>query len=162
MVLSLIRDLGAGKLSLDIEEIKVFQNNAYPMLFIDKIIEVVPGNYAIGLKNFTYNEWFFPSHFPDEPNVPGFIQIECLVQVFLMSFLSQEEYRGMKTNFVSINEIRFRKKITPGDQLEIHAQLLSLHRGIAKGKAVGRVDRNIVVTGEFVVAIPEVLNRFRP
>ena len=64
------------------------QRNKYPLLFIDKIIKIIPGKEAIGVKNFTYNEWYFPSHFDDEPNVPGFIQIECLVQTFLMTFLT--------------------------------------------------------------------------
>ena len=75
----------------DIPEIKKFQRNRHPLLFIDKITKLIPGKEARGLKCFSYNEWFFPSHFDDEPNVPGFIQIESLVQTFIMTFLSLEE-----------------------------------------------------------------------
>lgn len=75
---------------------KKYQQNRYPCFFVDKIVEAVPGEYAKGYKNFTYNEWFFPAHFEDEPNVPGFVQIETLTQVFLMTFLTFPENKGKK------------------------------------------------------------------
>ncbi|MFA5196346.1 MAG: UDP-3-O-[3-hydroxymyristoyl] N-acetylglucosamine deacetylase, partial [Bacteroidales bacterium] len=64
--------------NLDAYVIQQYQQNRYPLLFIDYVEEVVPGKSAKGHKNFTFNEWFFPAHFADEPNVPGFIQIEAL------------------------------------------------------------------------------------
>ena len=88
--------------SYSLSEIKECQQNRFPMLFVDRITEAVPGEYAKGFKNFSYNEWFFPTHYEDDPNVPGFIQVEALVQVFLMTFLTLDEYRGMKTSFVSM------------------------------------------------------------
>ena len=66
-------------LSFDIPGILLCQKNRYPLLFVDSISEVIPGVSAKGVKNFTYNEWFFPAHFDGDPNVPGFIQIESLV-----------------------------------------------------------------------------------
>ena len=88
------------KTTLFLEDIIKIQQNRYPLLFIDKIIDLKPGKSAVGIKNFSYNEWFFPAHFQDEPNVPGFIQIECLVQTFLMTFLTLKENKGLKTNFL--------------------------------------------------------------
>ena len=79
---------------LDAYAIQQYQQNRYPLLFVDWITEAVPGVSAKGYKNFTYNEWFFPAHFADEPNVPGFVQVECLTQVFLMSFLTIPAYKG--------------------------------------------------------------------
>ena len=141
-------------LSFDLNGIKECQRNRYPLLFIDKITEAVPGKYAKGLKNFSYNEWFFPAHFDDEPNVPGFVQTEALTQTFLMTFLSIDEYRGNKTSFVSMNNVKFGRKIEPGDQLEIIATLDFFRRGIAKGHVESFVDGEIAASLELTVAIP--------
>ncbi|NBO19789.1 MAG: beta-hydroxyacyl-ACP dehydratase, partial [Proteobacteria bacterium] len=84
---------------MDIRAIIKHQRNRYPVLLIDKILDLVPGERAIGVKCVTYNEWYFPGHFDDEPNVPGFVQIESLVQTFILTFLCKPEYAGMKTNF---------------------------------------------------------------
>ena len=72
------------KINLDIPGIKACQQNRHPVLFIDKIVDTTPGEEANSIKCFSYNEWFFPAHFEDDPNVPGFVQIETLTQVFLM------------------------------------------------------------------------------
>lgn len=147
---------------MDIRAIIKHQRNRYPVLLIDKIIDLVPGEHATGVKCFTYNEWFFPGHFDDEPNVPGFVQIESLVQTFIMTFLCKPEYVGMKTNFVSINNIRFKKKIVPGDVLRIEATLETFKRGIAMGSAESFVDEEPACSAEFVVAVPDILNQFKP
>lgn len=94
-------------LKFDSMGIQQCQRNRYPLLFIDKIEEAVPMERAYAIKNFSYNEWFFPAHFDDEPNVPGFVQVEALAQTFLMTFLCVDEYRGMKTAFVSIDRTKF-------------------------------------------------------
>ncbi len=149
-------------LSFDINGIKACQQNRYPLLFVDKIYDVIPGVSAKGIKSFTYNEWFFPAHFEDEPSVPGFIQIESLVQTFIMTFLTLDEHRGKKTNFVSIENVKFRKKIIPGDQLEVHARLDSFKRGIAKGSVESFVSGEPACRADFIVALPDVLNYFKP
>lgn len=155
-------DESSKALSFDIMGIKECQRNRYPLLFVDRITEAVPGKSAHGIKCFSYNEWFFPAHFDDEPNVPGFVQVESLVQTFIMSFLCMEEYRGKKTNFVSINNVRFKRKIVPGERLDIEATLDSLRRGIAKGHAESFVDGEPACSAEFVVTIPDVLEGFKP
>lgn len=148
--------------ALDINAIIRCQRNRYPVLLIDKILDLVPGERATGIKCFTYNEWFFPGHFDDEPNVPGFIQIESLVQTFILTFLCKEEYVGMKTNFVSINNIQFKRKIIPGDVLKINAILTSFKRGVAAGSAISYVDDEIACSAEFVVSVPAILDQFKP
>ena len=152
----------AGMNTLDINGIIKHQRNRFPVLLIDKIIDLVPGDRATGIKCFTYNEWFFPGHFDDEPNVPGFVQIESLVQTFILTFLCNEEYAGMKTNFVSINNIKFKRKIVPGDVLTIEATLKSFRRGIAIGEASSFVDKDPACSAEFVVAVPDILDQFKP
>lgn len=148
--------------TLDIIDIIRHQRNRYPVLLIDKIINLVPGESAIGVKCFTYNEWFFPGHFDDEPNVPGFVQIETLVQTFILTFLCQDEFAGMKTNFVSINNILFKRKIIPGDSLQIEATLRSFKRGIAMGSAESFVEGEPACRADFVVSVPDILDKFKP
>lgn len=148
--------------NLDACAIQQYQQNRYPCLFIDYVEEAVPGKSAKGYKNFTFNEWFFPAHFPDEPNVPGFIQIEALTQLFLMTFLTLPGNKGKKTGFVSIENARFRKKIIPGNRLDIQAELKSYRRGLAKGTSVGYINGEVACSAELVIAIPDILNEFMP
>lgn len=148
--------------NLDAYTIQQYQQNRYPCFFLDFVEEVVPGERAKGFKNFTFNEWFFPAHFPDEPNVPGFIQIEALTQLFLMTFLTLPDNKGKKTGFISIESARFKRKIIPGDKFEMVAELLSFRRGLAKGKCVGHVAGELACSIELTIAIPDVMNKFIP
>jgi 3-hydroxyacyl-[acyl-carrier-protein] dehydratase len=150
------------KLSFDINGIKRCQRNRHPVLLVDQVVDVVPEKSARGIKCFSYNEWFFPGHFDDEPNVPGFIQLECLVQTFIMTFLCLDQYRGMKTNFASINNVKFRRKIIPGETLVIDAELRSFKRGLATGSATSAVHGEPACSAEFVVTVPDVFSAFKP
>ena len=150
------------KLDLDIPGIKACQQNRHPLLFIDKIVDTTPGEEANSIKCFSYNEWFFPAHFEDDPSVPGFILVETMVQTFIMTFLTLEEHKGKKTNFISINNVKFKKMVIPGDLLKINAKLLSFKRGIAKGIAEGFVDGALVCKAEFMVCLPDVLSNLKP
>jgi 3-hydroxyacyl-[acyl-carrier-protein] dehydratase len=148
--------------SFDINGLIKHQRNRYPVLLIDQILEVEPGKRAKGIKCFTYNEWFFPGHFDDEPNVPGFVQIECLVQTFIMTFLCIDEYKGMKTNFVSANNVKFKRKIVPGEVLTVEATLQSFKRGLAIGSVASSVNGEPTCSADFVIAVPDVFSRFKP
>ncbi len=149
-------------LSFDIPGIKECQQNRYPLLFVDKIDHVIPGKYARGTKCFTYNEWFFPAHFEDEPSVPGFIQVEALVQTFLMTFLSIEEYKGEKAMGLTWDNVKFKRTIVPGECLIIESYLTSFKRGLAKGYSISFVDGQPACSAEFMVVIPSVLKNFNP
>lgn len=146
---------------LDVVEIQKYQQNRYPCLFIDYIDEVVVGKSAKGHKCLSYNEWYFPCHFADEPNMPGFIQSEMLVQVFLMTFLTIPENKGKKTAALNYN-VKYKKKLVPGMRVNIEANLKSYRRGLAIGSAVGYVDGEEAVSAEFLIGIPDVLNQFKP
>lgn len=147
---------------LDARAIQRYQQNRYPLLFIDFVHEVIPGQSARGFKNFSFNEWYFPAHFEDEPNVPGFVQIESLTQMFLMTFLTLPGNQGKKTGFVSIDNARFKRKLIPGDRLDIEATLKSYRRGLAKGGAVGYRNGELACSAELVIVIPDILEEFRP
>lgn len=147
--------------NLDVGEIQQYQQNRYPLLFVDKITESKPGEYAKGYKNFTYNEWFFPAHFADEPNVPGFVQIEALTQVFLMSFLTLDEFKGKKTGFVEVRKARFS---------ETHSRRPSGHRSLSaflqaracRRKSNRNCKRRKACEAEFLIAVPDELNKYMP
>lgn len=150
------------KINLDINGIKACQQNRHPLLFIDKIVDTIPGNEANSIKCFSYNEWFFPAHFEDEPNVPGFVLVESMVQTFIMTFLTLDEHKGKKTNFIGINNVKFKKMVIPGDVLKINAKLLSFKRGIAKGTAEGYINNDLACKAEFTVCLPDVLSNLKP
>ncbi|MCR4817534.1 MAG: beta-hydroxyacyl-ACP dehydratase [Fretibacterium sp.] len=149
------------QLCMDVMGIQKCQRNRYPLLFIDSIEDGEAGKRVHAVKTFTYNEWFFPAHFDDEPNVPGFIQAECLSQTFIMTFLTLDEYMGKKTAFVS-QKNRFRRKIIPGDRLDIYATLENFNRGIANGHVESYVRDEPACFGELIIAIPDVLDHYRP
>lgn len=147
--------------NIDAYEIQKFQQNRYPLLFIDYVEEAIAGQRAKGYKNFSYNEWFFPAHFEDEPNVPGFVQLEAMTQMFLMTFLTIPGNEGCKTAFVS-SKANYSRKIIPGDRLDLDATLQFYRRGVAKGKVIGTVNGENACNAELVVAIPDILNQFKP
>lgn len=152
----------SAPLAFDINGIIRHQRNRYPVLLIDRVTAVDPGKSASAVKCFTYNEWFFPGHFDDDPNVPGFVQTEVLAQTFLMTFLSIPEYQGMKAHAAAVNNVKFRRKIIPGDVLKIEATLKSFKRGLAIGSAESWVEGEAACSGDFVVAVPDILNRYKP
>ena len=82
--------------------------------------------------------------------------------MFLMTFLTLPENKGKKTGFVSIENARFKKKIVPGNRLDIEAEIKSFRRGLAKGTSVGYIDGEIACSTELVIAIPDILNQFIP
>lgn len=137
-----------------IDEIKKCQKNRYPLLFIDRMLDIIPGVSASAIKCYSYNEWFFPAHFEDEPNVPGFVLVESMVQTFIMTFLTLEEHKGKKTSFINIDKVKFYKQVIPGEKLRIDAILNSFKRGIAKGSVITLRDDEIICKAEFVVALP--------
>lgn len=142
-------------------EIQKYQQNRYPCFFIDLIEEIIPGKSAIGYKNFSYNEWFFPAHFEDEPVVPGFIQIETMAQVFLMTFLTLPGNKGLKAVAIT-SKAKFRMKIIPGERLNLVAELNSYSRGLAIGTVKGFVDKNLACELEIVASIPEIMIKYKP
>lgn len=148
--------------SMGIDYIKKCQQNRFPLLFIDRMLRVEPGVRAEAIKNFSYNEWYFPAHFDDEPIVPGFVLLESMTQTFLMTFLTLNDYQGEKTSFLSASNVQFRKKVAPGDTLTITSSLNSFRHGVARGQSVGQVEELEVCSCELTIGIPSVLSRLQP
>ncbi len=148
-------------LSLDAEELQKFQPNRYPFLMIDRVTEVVPGKYAKGFKNLTNNEWFFPKHFPGNPNMPGCLQVEAMSQMLTVAITTVEGMEGKVAHGYKVNAT-FHEEVKPGDRLDLEAEVLSFKRGLCKGRVSAKVDGVLVAEMENTILIPEIFNQFRP
>lgn len=148
-------------LSLDGEELKKYQPNRYPFLMIDRVTEVLPGKYAKGFKNVSNNEWYFPVHFPGNPNVPGALQIEAMSQMLTVAILTVHGMEGKVAHGYKVNAT-FHKEVRPGDRLDIEAEVLSFKRGLCKGMVKGYVDGILVCELDNTIIVPDIFYQFRP
>src|SRR5277367_4706923 len=117
----------------DITEILRYLPHRYPFLLVDRVLECIPGESITALKNVTYNEPFFPGHFPGRPVMPGVMIIEALAQTAgILCFVTAGIYPDENTlfYFVGIDKARFRRPVVPGDQLILEAQVERVMRGI--------------------------------
>ncbi|MBD5254849.1 MAG: bifunctional UDP-3-O-[3-hydroxymyristoyl] N-acetylglucosamine deacetylase/3-hydroxyacyl-ACP dehydratase [Barnesiella sp.] len=139
---------------LDNNQIRQFLPHRYPFLLVDKIIEVGE-NYIVGVKNITANEPFFPGHFPQEPVLPGVLQIEAMAQTGgLLVLNGLDEPERYSTYFMKIDNVKFRNKVVPGDTLIFHVSFMTeLRRGCAMMKGYAFVGEKIVSECEFMAQI---------
>lgn len=120
--------------SLDIERIMQMIPHRYPFLLVDKVINIVEAESATGIKNVTFNEPHFTGHFPQKPIMPGVLIIEAMAQTsaLLVVHTLGEKAEGKLVYFMSIEEAKFRKPVTPGDTLEIHVQKMKARGNVWK------------------------------
>ena len=143
-------------------ELQAFLCNKYPWLLLDFAKRLIPGESLLGYKCFTYNEHYFPVHFDGDPSVPGFIQIESGMQAFLLSFLSIEGFHKKETADRSLTNVCIRRKIVPGEILELDVKLLSFKRGVAKGVVVGSVGDEPAISFEATAVVIDEFEKWRP
>ncbi|MBP2664876.1 MAG: fabZ [Firmicutes bacterium] len=137
-------------------EIQAIIPHRYPMLLVDRIIELEPMKRAVGIKSVTINEQFFAGHFPQKPVMPGVLILEAMAQVGGVAMLYPEENRGKLAVFAGMERVKFRKPVTPGDQLRMVAEVLKLRGSIGKLWAQAFVDGQIVAEAEFLFALTAV------
>ena len=137
----------------DINQIKEIIPHRYPFLLVDRIIEVDEGKRAVGIKNVSANEPFFAGHFPEYPVMPGVLIVEALAQVGAVSVLMKEENKGKTPFFAGIDHCRFKKQVTPGDQLRLEVEMTRVRGSIGKGKGVATVNGEIVCEAELIFAL---------
>lgn len=136
-------------------EIQEIIPHRYPFLLVDQIIELEPGKRAVGIKNVTANENYFQGHFPGNPIMPGVLQIEALAQVGAVALLSMDEYKGKLAVFAGIDDVRFKRQVTPGDTLRLEIEIISMRRSIGKGEAKAYVGDELVCKGTLMFAVTE-------
>lgn len=140
-------------IELDINEIKKILPHRYPMLLVDRILDLEPMKRAVGLKNITANEMQFLGHFPDEPIMPGVLLIEAMAQVGGVAMLYPEENRGKIAVFGKIDKVRFRRQLIPGDQLITEAVVTKIKGNMGIIHCDGKVDGKSVCECECFFAI---------
>ncbi len=139
--------------NLNTREIKKFLSNRHPFLLIDFVKKIEVGVCAEGYKNLTANEWFFPVHFPEDPIMPGMIQTEALLQMLSLTVLTMEGNAQKLIRVLSAKKIQFKKRIVPGNRLDIVATLNSYQDNIAIGESKSFVDGIEACSGTFVFSI---------
>lgn len=140
---------------IDITEIKKMLPHRYPFLLVDRVLEIVPKQKIVALKNVTSNEEFFNGHFPVKPVMPGVLIIESMAQTAGLLMLSQEEHRGKIPYFTGIDNARFRKTIVPGDQIIMEVEVVRIKGSVGKVHAVARVDGQVAAEADLMFVVSD-------
>ena len=126
---------------LDIQRILEYMPHRYPFLLVDRILEYTPGERIVGLKNVTFNEPYFMGHFPDHPIMPGVLIVEAMAQAGGLLILEDVEDPSSKlVYFMSMDDVKFRRPVVPGDQLIFEVKMVQRRSSTAKVHGVGSVD----------------------
>ena len=147
-------------MKLNKEQILEYQQNRPPYLMIDFAEEVVPGKSAKGYKDFREDEWFFKVHWAGDPNVPGMLQIEALLQMSALSILSLPGNKGKVMYLTTANNIKFIKKIIPNKRLYIETKVKSFKRGLAICEGLGLIEKQVVCKAEFNLILPGEIKKY--
>jgi UDP-3-O-[3-hydroxymyristoyl] N-acetylglucosamine deacetylase/3-hydroxyacyl-[acyl-carrier-protein] dehydratase len=141
---------------LDPIAIQRIMPHRYPFLLVDRIVELVPRERVVGLKNVTINEEFFLGHFPGMPVMPGVLIVEAMAQVGGILLLNTlDDVDDVLVYFMGIDKVRFRKPVVPGDQLRLEAELLKIKGRTCKLLARAYVDGQLVAEGEMMASVQD-------
>ena len=143
-----------GAAAIDITTIMDALPHRYPFLLVDRVVELEPGKRIVALKNVTINEPFFRGHFPDHPVMPGVLIIEAMGQAGgLLLMDSVENPRDKVVYFMALNDVKWRKPVTPGDQVLFEVEMVRLRRSVCKVRGRGVVDGAVVAEAEMMARI---------
>jgi 3-hydroxyacyl-[acyl-carrier-protein] dehydratase len=132
-------------MTLDIQEILGLLPHRYPFLLIDRVVEFDPGKRLVAIKNVTFNEPFFQGHFPNYPLMPGVLIVEAMAQAGAIIMLKEIPDRDKKLAvFTGIEKAKFRRPVTPGDQLRIEVDVLAFRSRLGRMEAKAYVDGKVV------------------
>ncbi|MBW2088249.1 MAG: 3-hydroxyacyl-ACP dehydratase FabZ [Deltaproteobacteria bacterium] len=143
--------------TFDIQEIMNLLPHRYPFIMIDRILELVPGEKVVALKNVTINEPFFQGHFPGSPIMPGVLMIEAMGQAgaVLAAKSLPEEEQGSVIYFMGMNKVKFRKPVVPGDQIIFEIKFLKQRAKVFKMSGIAVVDEKRVAEAELMASFGE-------
>ncbi len=140
---------------IDINEIKKILPHRYPFLLVDRVLEIVPKQRIVALKNVTANENFFNGHFPAKPVMPGVLIVESMAQAAGILMLSQEEHQGKIPYFTGIDNARFRRMIVPGDQIILEIEVMRLKGSVGRVRGIAKVDDQIAAEAEMMFVVSD-------
>lgn len=138
---------------LDSNAIQKIIPHRYPMLLIDRVVELEPGKKATAIRNVTINEEVFNGHFPKNPVLPGALIVESLAQTGAVALLSESEFKGKTAYFGGIKSAEFRKVVRPGDTLRLEVELEKVRGHVGLGKGIATVDGKKACTAELTFLI---------
>lgn len=142
------------KTTFTVQEIQELLPHRYPFALVDRILDYIPGEKAVGLKNVTINEPFFPGHIPSKPLMPGVLQLEAMAQVGGVILTLLPGMKGKFFAYAGVDNARFRRPVVPGDQLIMTVELLSFKRNrIAKMQGRGFVDNQLAVEAQMLFSL---------
>jgi beta-hydroxyacyl-ACP dehydratase FabZ len=139
---------------MDVTRIMELLPHRYPILLVDRILEIHGTQKIVGLKNVTINEPFFQGHFPGHPIMPGVLIVEAMAQTGGLLLMEQVKDRDNKVvYFMSLDAVKFRKPVVPGDQLRMEVEMLQFRGKIAKMKGVALVDGQVATEAEMMACV---------
>lgn len=138
---------------LDFEALKRAIPHRYPFLLVDKVTITEVDKSATGIKSVSGNEPFFQGHFPDRAIMPGVLIVEAMAQVACALFLSKPENKNKLAFFMGLDEVKFRKPVVPGDQLEMKIEVLKMRSSFGKAKGVSTCKGEVTTEAEFTFAV---------
>ena len=141
---------------MDIADIMHYLPHRYPFLLVDRILEKEAGKRIVGLKNVTINEPFFQGHFPGHPVMPGVLIIESMAQVggmLLMDLVPEEQRKQTVVYFMSLDNVKFRRPVLPGDQLRQELEMVQFRGKTCKMSGKAYVDGNLVCEADMMARV---------
>jgi 3-hydroxyacyl-[acyl-carrier-protein] dehydratase len=136
-------------------EIEEILPHREPFLFLDEVIEIVPGERAVARKRVREDEWYLRGHFPGRPIMPGVLIVEAMAQTGAVAVLADEANRGKLALFAGIDDVRFKRIVEPGDELELTCELERVRGPVGRGKARATVDGELAARGTLTFAVTE-------
>ena len=140
---------------LDRAAIEAILPHREPFLLLDEVTELEPGARVVARKLVREDEWYLPGHFPGNPIMPGVLMVEAMAQCGAVAVLSEEENRGKLALFAGIDDVRFKRLVRPGDELELVCELERVRGPVGRGKARATVDGELAVRGTLLFALTD-------
>jgi 3-hydroxyacyl-[acyl-carrier-protein] dehydratase len=142
---------------LDVRAIQALLPHRFPFLLLDRVIEIEQGKRAVAIKNVTVSEPFFQGHFPNVPIMPGVLIIEAMAQLggVLLMQMAPADGKEKLALLTGVDKVRFRRKVVPGDQLRLEAEILKIHGVMGKIRTSAHVDGQLVSEGELLFCLAE-------
>jgi 3-hydroxyacyl-[acyl-carrier-protein] dehydratase len=140
---------------LDRKQIEEIIPHRDPFLLLDEVLELEPGVRVVARKRVREDEWYLSGHFPGRPIMPGVLLVEAMAQTGAVAVLADEANRGKLALFAGIDDVRFKRIVEPGDEVELSCRLERVRGPIGRGKATATVDGELAARGTLTFAVTE-------